>query len=105
MGSFLTCATVVAAPWVIAPPLAAQVLAPTQWINGSASSEDHLGNSVPISGVSVIIGGYYGSTFVFVRSAGVWSLQDELFSLAPGSPYQRSVWISGDTTEWSSSVP
>ena len=69
---------------------------------------DYFGNSVAISGDTVVVGAYYddiganadqGSAYVFVRSGTAWSQQAQL-TAADGLVFDRfgtSVAISGDT--------
>src|SRR5262249_53881388 len=68
---------------------------------------DHFGNSVAISGDTVVVGAHndntmytaVGSAYVFVRSGNVWTEQAKLFA-ADGAAYDHfgfSVAISGDT--------
>ncbi len=73
----------------------------TAW-DGAAS--DYFGYSVSVSGDTAVIGAYgnssfQGAAYVFVRSSGVWSQQQEL-TASDGAVYDEfgySVSVSGDT--------
>ncbi len=71
-------------------------------------ANDAFGSAVAISGDTLVVGAYdhavgaffdAGAAYVFVRSGGVWSLQQELQAsdLASSSSYGAAVAISGDT--------
>ena len=58
-----------------------------------AASSDNFGNSVAISGETIVVGARFdagaagnnqGSAYVFVRSGGVWSQQQKLAGLGRG---------------------
>ena len=62
------------------------------------------GNSVSVSGNTAEIGapgsnGYLGAAYIFVRSGGVWTQQQELMASdgAPGDQFGNSVSVFGDT--------
>ena len=71
------------------------------------AADDHFGNSVAISGDTVIVGANQdnlnfqdqGSAYVFVRSGNTWSQQQKLFANdgATFDGFGRSVAINGDT--------
>ena len=71
------------------------------------AAEDYFSYSVSVSGDTAVIGAYgaivaYGTTsggkaYVFVRSAGVWSLQQELPTPDGAIEFGHSVVLSGDT--------
>ncbi|WP_269542026.1 FG-GAP repeat protein [Cerasicoccus fimbriatus] len=72
-----------------------------------AAGEDNFGQSVSISGDTVVIGAYYdddmgrnsGSAYVFIRENGVWSEQAKLTASdgARSDYFGHSVCVSGDT--------
>ncbi len=72
-----------------------------------ATAGDHFGNSVAVSGDTVVVGAYRaadagpgsGSAYVFVRSGGSWTEQDRLTAsdAAADDRFGRSVAVSGDT--------
>jgi hypothetical protein len=73
-----------------------------------ARTFDNFGESVAISGETVVVGspfddgatgGSQGSAYIFVRSGGVWSQQQELFAsdAAVGDTFGGSVAFSGET--------
>ena len=73
-----------------------------------AAESDYFGYSVALSGDTVVVGAMFhdgaaavdqGSAYVFVRSAGVWTLQQKLVAADAASRDQfgTSVAISGDT--------
>ncbi len=71
-------------------------------IDGAAS--DNFGYSVSVSGDTAVIGAYgknsvQGAAYVFVRSGGVWSQQQELTATdgAASDSFGYSVSLSGDT--------
>ena len=76
------------------------------WLR-TRQSFDLFGNSVAISGETVVVGAYLdlcrgsdqGSAYVFVRSGEVWRQQDKLLAAAaaPGDEFGISVAISGET--------
>lgn len=64
------------------------------------------GHAVALDGDTAVIGalgtdGFAGAAYVFVRSAGIWSLQQRLFQdpgpYPPSSMFGRAVAVSGDT--------
>src|SRR5215510_3961877 len=75
------------------------------------TAPDRLGNSVAISGETVVVGApfdisirgaapiFAGAAYVFARSGGVWSLQQKLLASfrSPGDGFGSSVAISGET--------
>jgi hypothetical protein len=80
-----------------------QVLTPPDGLTG-----DSFGNSVAISGDTLVVGAYRhtvgnafyaGVVYVFVQSGGVWSLQQEISASKPEAEanYGWAVAISGDT--------
>ncbi len=71
-------------------------------------AQDRFGNSVAISGDTIVVGApyhktgtnsYQGSAYVFARSSGVWSIQQKLTAQdgAEGDQFGTAVAISGDT--------
>ncbi len=72
-----------------------------------AAADDLFGTSVAISGETIVVGVpgdsgaaglFQGSTYVFVRSAGVWSQQQKLEAADPADDsFGVSVAISGET--------
>ena len=73
-----------------------------------AAAADQFGNSVAISGETVVVGAplddgaagpNQGSAYVFVRSGGVWSQQQKLLAsdAAASDKFGNSVAISGET--------
>ncbi|MGL5019246.1 MAG: FG-GAP repeat protein [Luteolibacter sp.] len=72
-----------------------------------AATEDYFGDSVSVSGDTVIVGahgdddggGSSGSAYVYTRSGGVWSQQAKLTAsdAAVGDRFGNSVSVSGDT--------
>lgn len=79
----------------------------TELIAPNAAASDRFGSAVALKGADILIGAYFGdgggansgSAYVYTESSGVWSYQDELFSI--GTPsfdrFAYSVAISGDT--------
>jgi hypothetical protein len=68
------------------------------------AANDGFGRSVAISGETIVVGaagddGNQGSAYVFVRSGGVWTLQQKLLNPEPaaGDLFGISVAISGET--------
>ena len=69
------------------------------------AADDHFGGSVSVSGDTAVIGAYQqdiqrqGAAYVFVRSGGAWSQQQELTASdgAAGDYFGVSVSVSGDT--------
>jgi len=81
-------------------------------IASDGARNDRFGNSVSISGDTVIVGAFLdddacpsdelcnsGSAYIFTRTGGVWSEQAKLIAsdAAAGDGFGRSVSISGDT--------
>lgn len=73
-------------------------------VAGDVKSFDNFGNSVAIHGDTAVVGAFRaddeaGSAYVYVRSNGSWTLQQELVpaDAAAGDLFGRSVAISGDT--------
>jgi hypothetical protein len=93
-----------AAPEGIDPPLAQLA----NLIAGDGAADDEFGRSVAVSGDTLVVGarsddiganGNQGSAYVFVRSGGVWSLQQKLTANdgEASDLFGSSVAISGDT--------
>ena len=84
------------APAALAAQSSLGPLAQQAYLKASTIGErDLFGNSVAVSGDTVVVGGHYkNAAHVFVRDGATWSLQAEL----TGDGYfGRSVAISGDT--------
>jgi hypothetical protein len=72
------------------------------------AAADHFGRSVAVSGDTMVVGAPFqdvggnfnrGSAYVFVRSSGVWTLQQKLIATdgAAGDNFGLSVAVAGDT--------
>ena len=79
-----------------------------QKVIASGEADDHFGVSVALSGDTALVGAYgddvgansdQGSAYVFVRSGGSWSLQQQLTASggAASDQFGYSVALSGDT--------
>lgn len=70
------------------------------------AANDSFGHSVSVSGDTVVVGAWLknvgaqanqGAAYVFVRSGGVWTLQQELAAPDGATTFGKSVSVSGDT--------
>src|SRR5262249_55567163 len=93
-----------AAPQLIDPPLAQLA----RLVAGDGAVDDRFGRSVAVSGDTLVVGANLddvgantnqGSAYVFVRSGGVWTLQQKLTANdgAMNDGFGHTVAISGDT--------
>ena len=84
-----------------------QAYLPNKITASDGAVSDHFGYSVSISGDTLVVGSRYdddnggnsGSAYVYVRSGGVWTVQQKLVASdgASGDYFGWSVAISGDT--------
>jgi hypothetical protein len=79
-----------------------------QLLPGVPTTNGHFGESVAVSGDTVVVGALResaqgkqssGAAYVFTRSGSVWTLQDRLFASDPGDfeAFGSSVGVSTDT--------
>jgi hypothetical protein len=84
--------------------LAAPLLQQAELVADDGAANDHFGTAVAVDGDTAIVGASgvatsRGTAYIFTRSGGVWTLQQEL-TLAGGAEYDffgNAVALSGDT--------